>query len=537
MDAVLEPPWLEAGTEAALASRRGRMLAIVEGRHLAIIEHGGEVYAMDATCYHMGGPLVHADIEDCGDFGPCVVCPWHRYQISLRTGDGLYQNMAGKQCAKGVKQRVHPMVRRDGKLLVQLQTEGKIESDTYAFKPPPPSGGGGAPPPKGRSGDVMKRQAGAASGSRVAGHSLLRGAGPPGAAGVRGMAPPPAGVSGDVARSMSGADGRAPWARAGPPPPPPPPGCASFGAAQAAGLMGPPAAGSRAAAAEPGWLRCVVLGSAPAGRNTVALSVVGELPVDPAEPAEVPRPFGAAASSAASAAAAGSGAARGGGAATYSRGSHVMVRLEASGSGEGAPPAERPYTPYDCVGSGEAPAGGAAAAGAPRFSLLVKAYEGGALSPRLAALRAGGEFYVKGPLGGAPPLPSELTALGLVCGGTGITPMLQLLVQVLRRAAPPPVRLLCFNREAEDLLLRPQLGALAAAHPALRVTHFLSAGVAPPGWDGELGRPSQSALETHLPPAVAGTRVFWCGPPPFNELVRALLGQIGFTDEMSHEFS
>ena len=90
----------------------------------------------------MGGPLLHADIEDSGSFGPCVVCPWHRYQISLRTGDSLYQNMSGTVCSKGFKQRVHEVVVRDGRVLVRLaSTEGKIESDTYAFKTPPPSGG------------------------------------------------------------------------------------------------------------------------------------------------------------------------------------------------------------------------------------------------------------------------------------------------------------------------------------------------------------------------------------------------------------
>ena len=42
-----------------------------------------------------------------------IVCPWHRYQISLRTGEGTYLNLQGNACSKGVKQRVDE-VRRSG---------------------------------------------------------------------------------------------------------------------------------------------------------------------------------------------------------------------------------------------------------------------------------------------------------------------------------------------------------------------------------------------------------------------------------------
>ena len=189
--------WHEVGSEEALASRHGRLHVEVEGRHLALIEHAGEVFCMDATCYHMGGPLLHADIEECGDFGPCVVCPWHRYLISLKTGNGLYVNLEGEHCAKGVKQRVHSVRRSGGKLLVQLQTVGeRVESDTYAFKKPPPSGFGAGMKPPSRSGDIMKRAGAVAS-----------------SGGFMARVGNPDGARADVERSMRGADGRAPWSR------------------------------------------------------------------------------------------------------------------------------------------------------------------------------------------------------------------------------------------------------------------------------------------------------------------------------------
>ena len=85
----------EVATEAALRGRNGRLLVQTGGRHLvraprtfyvfycahahtlslrcsqALIAHQNEVHAIDATCYHMGGPLLDADIEDYGSYGAC----------------------------------------------------------------------------------------------------------------------------------------------------------------------------------------------------------------------------------------------------------------------------------------------------------------------------------------------------------------------------------------------------------------------------------------------------------------------------------
>ena len=36
-----------------------------------------QIYAMEATCPHLGADISHADIEEC-DTGLVAVCPWHR---------------------------------------------------------------------------------------------------------------------------------------------------------------------------------------------------------------------------------------------------------------------------------------------------------------------------------------------------------------------------------------------------------------------------------------------------------------------------
>ena len=74
-------------------------------------------YALDHGCYHHGGPLADGDIEEIPGIGKCVLCPWHKYLISIKSGEALYVGISidpstGKKIeemkTKGIKQRAHP---------------------------------------------------------------------------------------------------------------------------------------------------------------------------------------------------------------------------------------------------------------------------------------------------------------------------------------------------------------------------------------------------------------------------------------------
>ncbi|XP_004416986.1 PREDICTED: Rieske domain-containing protein [Odobenus rosmarus divergens] len=116
-----------------------RMTAVVHDREVVIFYHKGEYHAMDIRCYHSGGPLHLGDIEDF-DGRPCIVCPWHKYKITLATGEGLYQSInprdpsaKPKWCSKGVKQRIHTVTVDNGNIYVTLSNEPfKCDSDFYA---------------------------------------------------------------------------------------------------------------------------------------------------------------------------------------------------------------------------------------------------------------------------------------------------------------------------------------------------------------------------------------------------------------------
>ncbi|XP_052599687.1 Rieske domain-containing protein isoform X2 [Peromyscus californicus insignis] len=116
-----------------------RMTAVVHDREVVIFYHKGEYHAMDIRCYHSGGPLHLGEIEDFNGQS-CIVCPWHKYKITLATGEGLYQSINPKDpsarpkwCSKGVKQRIHTVTVDNGNIYVTLSKEPfKCDSDFYA---------------------------------------------------------------------------------------------------------------------------------------------------------------------------------------------------------------------------------------------------------------------------------------------------------------------------------------------------------------------------------------------------------------------
>jgi nitrite reductase/ring-hydroxylating ferredoxin subunit len=62
---------------------------------------------MESTCPHLGADLSHADLEldpdpDMEEMTAAIVCPWHRYDFDLRTGES---STGLKACAYAVEVR------------------------------------------------------------------------------------------------------------------------------------------------------------------------------------------------------------------------------------------------------------------------------------------------------------------------------------------------------------------------------------------------------------------------------------------------
>lgn len=120
--------------------KAGRLTLQVDGcRDVLVLHHQGRLHAMDLRCYHSGGPLQCGDIEEF-DGKHCIVCPWHKYKITLAEGEGLYQAVDDPSAkplrthwrSKGVKQRIHMITEVNGDVYVTLNMSNKaIDSDVY----------------------------------------------------------------------------------------------------------------------------------------------------------------------------------------------------------------------------------------------------------------------------------------------------------------------------------------------------------------------------------------------------------------------
>lgn len=92
------------------------------------------------------------------------------------------------------------------------------------------------------------------------------------------------------------------------------------------------------------------------------------------------------------------------------------------------------------------------------MELLIKVDDKGLMSQHLAALAPDGLLDVSGPHGGYDWDLRSKKRIGMICGGTGISPMLQIIREVLWRQShtdwpdPPQMFLLYAANELEDFV-------------------------------------------------------------------------------------
>ena len=150
-----------------------------------------------------------------------------------------------------------------------------------------------------------------------------------------------------------------------------------------------------------------------------------------------------------------------------------------------------------------------------------------------AELKLGDIIELKGPIGhfiwknqGTALLDGvekRIREIGMVCGGSGITPILQVVRGIFGDSSDTTtkVSVLDVNRFVEDILCRDELDLLAAEHPTrLRIHYSLTGGQIPNDWSYSTGRITSEMLQAHLPKAGEDGIVCICGPPPMERQIK-----------------
>lgn len=191
------------------------------------------------------------------------------------------------------------------------------------------------------------------------------------------------------------------------------------------------------------------------------------------------------------------------------------------------------------------------------FELVVKIYfkgvhprfpDGGKLSQHLESLNIGDTIHVRGPSGlleyngkgnfnikpdkKSQPVKKSFKKLGMVAGGTGIAPMLQVVREVLKKndQDKTQISLLFANQSEDDILLRKELDELAGKYTdQFKVWYTIDR--PSDNWQFSTGFVSAEMIKEHLPAPNEDTLILLCGPPPMVKFVHTLLDSLEYKPE------
>ena len=138
--------------------------------------------------------------------------------------------------------------------------------------------------------------------------------------------------------------------------------------------------------------------------------------------------------------------------------------------------------------------------------------------------------------------------VGMIAGGTGVTPMLQVIREILSNPDDhTEVSLVFANVTESDILLRSELDALAYLYPNFKVYYTLDK--PPSGWTGGKGFVSPEMIHKRMPSPKEDCVVLVCGPKGMLEHIcgpkeqkdvqgplTGLLKAAGYTESQVYKF-
>ncbi|TGZ85373.1 ferredoxin reductase-like protein [Ascodesmis nigricans] len=161
------------------------------------------------------------------------------------------------------------------------------------------------------------------------------------------------------------------------------------------------------------------------------------------------------------------------------------------------------------------------------FSLLIKTYPTGNISRYVANMKIGQTIKVRGPKGQFVYTPNMCRAFGMIAGGTGITPMLQIIRAVCNNPEDKTqIDLIFANVNEEDILLKEDLDELAKEHANFRVHYVLNN--PPEGWTGGVGFVTPDMVKQWCPAPAPDVKILLCGPPPMVSALKKATSALGY---------
>jgi cytochrome-b5 reductase len=166
------------------------------------------------------------------------------------------------------------------------------------------------------------------------------------------------------------------------------------------------------------------------------------------------------------------------------------------------------------------------------FDLLIKSYPTGRISKHFSELGVGDSVSVRGPKGAMVYTPNLVKRFGMIAGGTGITPMLQIIRAIVRNRPrnggtdTTEVDLIFANVNPDDILLKEDLDKITREDDKIRVHYVLNN--PPEGWTGGVGFVTADMIKSKLPSPSKDMKLLLCGPPPMIDAMKKATESLGF---------
>lgn len=183
------------------------------------------------------------------------------------------------------------------------------------------------------------------------------------------------------------------------------------------------------------------------------------------------------------------------------------------------------------------------------LDLVVKGYPTGKMSKHMVELEPGDELDFKGPIAKLPYRANMKEKIGMIAGGSGLTPMLQVIKEIERNPEDKTqVSFIFANQSVDDILLKKELDEIASRNDNINIFYLVDK--KPEGeWDGGVGYLTEEVAKKQLPEPSDKHLILVCGPPGMVKAISGekapdksqgelsgILAKLGYTSEQVYKF-
>jgi cytochrome-b5 reductase len=161
------------------------------------------------------------------------------------------------------------------------------------------------------------------------------------------------------------------------------------------------------------------------------------------------------------------------------------------------------------------------------FEIMVKVYPEGVVGNYLLNLDVGKTISVSAPKWKREHELGKYDHVGIIAGGVGLAPMIQLIERTLNESPNTKISILFANQTEQDIIFYDRMKEWAQKYPQFEFNAILSQPHTE--WTGLRGHVNDEMIRTHMPHPSSNSLVVYCGPKPLNKKVKQILETEGYT--------